>query len=323
MTGWIAVAILLGIIFCADVRADSEDHGFLGVYPGVKVKIITKKGEEPITGVSIKVVDDGPADKAGLQDDDVIIEFNGNEVEDAGDLRRLIRDTEPGDEVEVAVYRDGDRKTFTVKMGESEEEEETFSWMGNEGWRTPYRGFVKKFVLRDWDRPWLGVELQKLSDQLREFFKVEEGGVLISEVKEDSPAEKAGLKAGDVIIEMDGEEVDSRRDVIEILEDKEIGDEVSITIVRDGKDKRKKAVLGENPHKDKMFSCIIEKEFDPEDLEALKRLDELEIMEGFDLDELLESLKDIRLEVGGEVEDLKEEIEKLKEEVDRLKQGQK
>jgi membrane-associated protease RseP (regulator of RpoE activity) len=77
----------------------------------------------------------------------------------------------------------------------------------------------------------IGVSTQSLTKQLAEYFGVQEG-VLISSVSEDSPAAKAGLKAGDVITAIDGEKVSSSGDITRALSKKETGD-VSLTVVRD------------------------------------------------------------------------------------------
>ncbi len=85
-------------------------------------------------------------------------------------------------------------------------------------------------------RPQLGVQVHDLNGDLAEYFKVNrDDGVLIIEVTEDSPAESAGLKAGDVITRIDDEKISSHEDLIETLEDYEDGDVTSVQFVRKGK----------------------------------------------------------------------------------------
>jgi S1-C subfamily serine protease len=299
--------------------ADDDEHGFLGVYLADKAEIhIGKEGDTSAgAGAYIQgVVEDGPADEAGIKRGDVIVRFNGDAVEDSDDLRRLIGKTRPGDEVEVVVLRNGDEKTLTVKMGEQDETEEYWSlWKKYLPFMAPYGNRKRIRVVCD-DRPWMGIEMQRLTDQLRDYFKVKDGGVLISSVAEDSPAEKAGLQAGDVIVKIDGEEIENRRDIIEILEDKEVGDEITVSIIRDGKSKKKKVTLAENPQKDKV-RCWTFGDNDedieiycPEDLRELPPLPEFN----------REFLKDLDVDVKVDVEDLKEELEQLKEELEVLKE---
>ncbi|MFQ6675481.1 MAG: S1C family serine protease [Fidelibacterota bacterium] len=91
---------------------------------------------------------------------------------------------------------------------------------------------------------WLGVHLQPLTDQLRDYFGVQGSrGVLVSEVVEKSPADEAGLKAGDVILSIDREDVRNTQDVVRIIQNREPGDEVRIRIVRKGKRQTLKATL--------------------------------------------------------------------------------
>lgn len=92
----------------------------------------------------------------------------------------------------------------------------------------------------------LGVQIQDLSDQLSDYFKVKDGnGVLVSEVVEDSPAEKAGLKAGDIITKVDDEDIENAGDLTLTIRGYEPETKVSISVIRDRKKKKLKATLGE------------------------------------------------------------------------------
>ena len=320
-----AVLMAAAVMLCsADLVQAKSESGFLGVYIGDKVVVKVKEGEKYKTfgGAHITVVDGGPADEAGLEDGDIITIFNGREVEDSEDLRRLIRKTEPGDKVEIMVIRDDDEKTFTVTMGETEKMDH-YAWADKD-----FLKIVSPKGKNFWcsgcsDRPWMGIEMQGLSDQLREYFKVKaDGGVLISEVLEGSPAEKAGLKAGDVIIEMDGAPIESSSDVVEVIEDKEVDEEVSVIAIRNKKNKTFKVKLGEPPEKwAKSRTCLDCKNLYLHGFEGLKGLHDIRILdEDLKLDELKDKLKDIDIDVQVDMEQLKVEMEKLKEELEELKQ---
>ena len=92
----------------------------------------------------------------------------------------------------------------------------------------------------------LGVQIQDLSEQLSEYFKVKNGnGVLVSEVVEDSPAKKAGLKAGDIIVKVDDEDIKNAGDLTMTIRGYEPNSKVSVAIIRAGKKKKLDATLGE------------------------------------------------------------------------------
>jgi len=92
----------------------------------------------------------------------------------------------------------------------------------------------------------LGVQIQDLSEQLSGYFKVKDGnGVLVSEVVKDSPAEKAGLKAGDIITKVDDKDIENAGDLTMTVRGYEPESKVSVAIIRDGKKKNLKVILGE------------------------------------------------------------------------------
>jgi membrane-associated protease RseP (regulator of RpoE activity) len=91
---------------------------------------------------------------------------------------------------------------------------------------------IDEFV-RWGEHPYIGVELSTLTEQLGEYFGVEKGnGALITTVSEDSPAEKAGLKAGDVIVAIDGEQTRDIGDIQELIREKEADEIARVTVVR-------------------------------------------------------------------------------------------
>jgi hypothetical protein len=108
-----------------------------------------------------------------------------------------------------------------------------------------HKMIVKSF-LSDEKAGFLGVQIQDLSEQLSDYFKVKDGnGVLVSEVVKDSPAEKAGLKAGDIITKVDSEDIENAGDLTATIRGYEPETKVSISVIRDGKKKKLKATLGE------------------------------------------------------------------------------
>ncbi|MBZ5563768.1 MAG: PDZ domain-containing protein [Acidobacteriia bacterium] len=177
------------------------------------------------------VEDNSPAAQAGLLKGDVILAFDGERVRSVAELRRLIRETPAGRTVRVEISRDGRTRTLSAKL-ESHNKMYFFS-------QTPdihipemdLRGFNFMFH----SGPTLGVSGDDLTAQLAQYFGVKQGkGVLVTEVVAGSAAEKAGLKAGDVIIRVGDKPVDSVSQLREALpRDFEGTKKVNLTIVRD------------------------------------------------------------------------------------------
>lgn len=204
---------------------------------GVSVQEMTPSLREAMktgnqTGLLVtNVVPDSPADDAGLREEDVIIEFNGKKVEKSEDLTKSVRQTEPDKKVKLVVLRAGERKEFEVAIGKYRSRSFTsmphrsFSWGGE-----------APNVMMFSNRPRLGVQVHELGNDLAPYFKVEpKSGALVLEVTKDSPAAKAGLKAGDIITKVGDEVVRDPDDLIDALRDFEEGDKVAITYVRQGK----------------------------------------------------------------------------------------
>lgn len=210
-------------------------------YLGVDIQDITadrvsalKLKEE--RGVEVTMVDqDAPAGKAGLKEHDVILEFNGMQVESEEQLRRLIRETPPGRTVTLGISRDGNPLKISVQLadrGKSQAEAmpKVFAM--------PHVQEIPKIEIPGYAfqvqtySPTLGVQTESLSQQLAAYFGVKEG-VLVRSVEKGSAAEKAGLKAGDVIVRADNEKLTDRSDLARILRNHREGGKLSLGIVRD------------------------------------------------------------------------------------------
>ena len=237
-----------------------------GSYLGIEPQEVTrdnfgKFGLREVRGVAVeKVVENSPAAQAGLQAGDVIVRFNGEEVESARKLMRLISEVAPDHRVELTILRNGSEQKFTATMGKREFpgvfngnfKIENFPNLENmpkievmpqippmpkiEAFPDGQGAFIWK---GDGDSFFfganrqIGVSVSSLTKQLGEYFGVAEGkGLLINNVRADSTAAKAGLKAGDIIVEADGKEVKNNADLIRILNEKKEGS-VTLTIIRD------------------------------------------------------------------------------------------
>ena len=211
-------------------------------------------------GVRIDEVEAGSAaDKAGVKAGDIVTEFDGERVRSARQLTRLVQETPAGRAVTMAVRRGSDRQTLNV----TPEAREAFVWNGRLGpelereiERGVERGLrdlperIEPFFDFRFDgmpsmgsRGRLGVELERLSDQLAAYFGATSGGVLVGAVTPESPAAKAGVKAGDVITRVNGTAVKDSRDVIAALRDVTDDGVVTLDIVRDKRATSLKATI--------------------------------------------------------------------------------
>jgi serine protease Do len=221
--------------------------------------------DEVAEGVRIEDVDqDSPASKAGLRSGDVVVEVDGERVRSARQFSRLIQESPEGRTVALGVMRDGKRQTIQVTP-ESDAFDFAFDAdrIGREfersmreiepRWRAleprlrefhfeaPFHFDVDAFPRMTGPRSRLGVQLNELTPELAEYFGAKTGGVLVARVSKDSPAEKAGLKAGDVITSVNGDQVRNTNDLVDELRDKD--GEITLGIVRDKKESSVKATL--------------------------------------------------------------------------------
>lgn len=176
-----------------------------------------------------------PARDAGLKEGDIIQKINGREVRDGEFLAREIRNRQPGEEITLQIEREGKIKEIKVKLGKYPEEEarrELERWLPFFPMPSPSTPSEK---IRTWERRrFIGVYPEEIGRELAEFFGVKEGkGLLITRLEPNSPAEKAGLKVGDVIIKADGRRVESIDELNSIIQRKKKGDKVRLEIVRD------------------------------------------------------------------------------------------
>jgi serine protease Do len=227
--------------------SDEEGSGWLGVeiaeVTSDKSKDLKLPGEH---GVLVeRVVTDGPAAKAGLKENDVVTEINGQRVEGTAQFRRMIHEIPGGRSVQLSVWRDGRAQTLNVTLGKAEDRHS--AWMkaapGTFAFRVPEIPDtieIPNLPQMDWGgmfspgmRPRLGIDAEDLNGQLGAFFGAPDGeGVLVREVNAGSPAEKAGLKAGDVIAKIDGERIRSIGDLHEKLAAKRENKTMKLGIVR-------------------------------------------------------------------------------------------
>jgi serine protease Do len=180
-----------------DLLAGREvSRGYLGVYiTTVGGAMAESFGLEDRRGVLVQeVVSGSPADDAGLEAGDVVLEFDGRRMDSAQDLRAAVAATKPGTTVRLTVWRDGEEMTPSVTIGSREGETASA------------------------ETDWTGLSVQELTPELAEDFAEEDlRGVLVADVQPGSPAAREQISAGDVVISVNrepAEDVESFRRMI-------------------------------------------------------------------------------------------------------------
>ena len=229
------VMVLAGTLVL--LAAEKQERGYLGVSVqrlrnAEREKIGVKNGVEVIA-----VAKESAAAKAGIKEDDVIQLVNGEKIRNAQDLVDIIAEMAPGAAVKIGLWRDGKVLEVTASLGKREQTKD-FVWKS------------KKMPRLFRSGGYLGIVLQELNPDLAPYFSVKTGeGVLIVRVENETPAEKAGLKAGDVIVQMGERTIKDADAVHEVLADLKKGEAVAITVIRHGKKEKVKAEAEFNRHK--------------------------------------------------------------------------
>jgi len=206
------------------VVKERKQHAWLGVQlQDVSSRLKEREGLATDEGAYVsEVVDDSPAEKAGFEEGDVIVKFDGTTIANSNDLTRAVGKTPPKSEVKVELFRKSEKKTITVTLGKQRAPEAySYRFEMPSVPRMPRMPRMPQFRMHVFtsDESY-GLEVQPLNKQLGEYFDVPSGkGLLISKVEEDSKAEKAGFKAGDVITKINGHTVRDVDDFHEVLSD--------------------------------------------------------------------------------------------------------
>jgi serine protease Do len=222
-----------------EIQSFKRDNGNMAMMaPGRKI-MIHYNNNKAFLGVQtqkdekgariIEVTKESAAEKAGLKVGDIIISVNEIKIEDGNVLREAIGKFKPEEKVKIGFIRDGKSTEVTAILGKYKAEDIVFN-NKNFNFNFPKDfpgGNFKEFNFSNEPRkPRLGLQIQDL----------EEGnGVKITDVDDESPAEKAGLKENDVISEIDGKEIKDVDDLRNKIKDIKEGDSYKIKYKRDGK----------------------------------------------------------------------------------------
>jgi len=289
-------------------------------YMGVFLKDLNEKIKKKLKlekpyGIMIsKVVEDSPADEAGLKDEDILLTFAKEKIFTTDQLVKMLKNFKPNDEIALKIIRSKKTKKLKIILGEKEDK------VYYSGLNTSSNIFniPENVLFYQYDLPghnkWIGVKLDiKTEKTEKEGKKIITKEKKITEVIKGTPAEKAGLQIGDIIVAV---ESDKNLEIGKALAKKEVGDEIILTIERDGKvqdivvsigkreyDKSKKDVqVTIEDGEIKLLINGVEKSIS--DFEYLRQgLDEIEM------------IKNIKSDVLDEVH---EELEKVKEEMENI-----
>jgi serine protease Do len=240
----------------------SEDWGS-GSYLGIDSRDITPDRLSALhlkeeRGVEVTMVDqDAPAGKAGIREKDVILQLNGENVQSVEQLRRMIREIPPGRVITMSISRDGQPMTVKVQLADRKTDMSSFAQNASH-WADQAKQF-KDFTL-DMDMPSSivvvhssarsGLMVENLTPQLGEYFGAKNGaGILVRSVDKGSRAEKAGFRAGDVIVKVNGESIHDTGDFTHALHGRS-NTSVNVGILRDKKEQTVTLTLPERQQSD-------------------------------------------------------------------------
>lgn len=238
------------------IFTNDDGNGYLGVQmQEISKENFAKFGLREVRGVAVeKVLENSPAAQAGFQTGDVIVKFDGEEVTGTRKLQRLIGEVAPDHQARITVSRGGSERELTATIGKrpapafqqtalgqlyglpgipeypNREMTPQIQLFPPDRMAFPPENYQEFLMLRNGRQ--IGVGAAVLTKQLSDYFGVAGGkGILINNVTENSPAAKAGLKAGDVITEADGKAIATILDLTRAVNSKTEGD-VVLTIVR-------------------------------------------------------------------------------------------
>ncbi len=290
--------------FAQTTKSEDEKQGWLGVSITNVTSAQAKKMDLKDTdGAYVSsVTKKSPAEKAGIEKGDVIIEFAGRKIFDPDDLSKAVKRTKPETKATVTLIRDKTKKTLTVTVGTMPE---------------PEKRLARAFHIATPHVTWfggsstVGLKLIELNSQLGEYFGAPEGeGVLVEEVKKESAAEKGGFKAGDVILRWGTKRVDDVDDIRkQVLEGKE-GDKVEVEVLRKGSRLKLTVVIEEG--KGFGYEYEIFRGAEPR-IRIFKHPDGEEFEHSLELESLKPRMEELRLRIGEMNRELKEKNLKLQE----------
>ena len=206
----------------AQIKKDGHVvRGWLGVYIQEVTRDLAESFglDRPKGAIIAEITEDGPADKSDLEVGDIILEFDGREVENSSALPPMVGQVKPGKTVEVEIMRGGKRRTLEVTLGQLPDDGAPMAQPSEDDSGSSEEAEI------------LGMRLEELPEKARKQRNLEEGGVWVKEVTGD-PARSAGIQKGDVIQMFAGQKIETLEDFQEAAEDLESGQPQPILVQR-------------------------------------------------------------------------------------------
>ena len=249
----VRAAIVAAVFACGVMAQAPAPAAHPGSYLGIGVRELPAQRAESLgvpggRGVEVSVVVDGtPAAQAGLKMGDVVLQFNGQPVEGVEPFMRMVRNAPPGRAARLQVWRAGTSKTVSVVLGARQPgmpkfvaaapPEPSGDGMAGNPLFEEFPGWVPMG-----GAGLLGIEVETLTPQLAEYFGVK-AGVLVRSVRRGGVADRAGLKAGDVIVKVEDTPVATTGDLLDAEATAHAGGSCAITVSRDHKPRTITAIL--------------------------------------------------------------------------------
>lgn len=222
-------------------HSEDTDKAFLGVHVQNE-----NKDEESSRVEVVSVIPETGAEDAGLKKGDIILEFDGEKVNDYREFVEAIASKKQGDKVDILIERDGKTETVQAELGQRKAT--SYSYFSNDDFEFEFDDEDGVFSEK------MRAKIESMKDHAKRGFmgigyETEDDGVVkITSVYEGSGAEDAGIEVGDELVEIDGVQIHSGEDVRKALEDKKPGDKIRVEFNRDGKKKSEKIELGTRKH---------------------------------------------------------------------------
>jgi membrane-associated protease RseP (regulator of RpoE activity) len=300
----------------------SEDSG-TSSYLGVDIADVTKERISALKlkeekGVEVTMVDqDAPAGKSGIKEHDVILTMNGTAIESGAQLRRMIHETPPGRVVTLGLSREGQPLTLQVQLADKHKEY---------GWAGPKPGDIHVNIppihVPDIDIPAMnmvvvtssarsGLMVENITPQLGDFFGVKDGnGVLVRTVEKGSRAEKAGFRAGDVIVKINNQPVHDTSDFSHAVKSRS-GNSVTVGVIRDKKEQTLNLTLPERKESSDLLDVEGELRYE---LAQLQPQMELAVEKSH------QATQQLRQDLCKQRDELRKQTEKQKKQIERSMQ---
>lgn len=221
--GNMGIGFAIPINMARNIMDDLIEHGkvtrgWLGVYiQDINDKMAKGLDLETTEGVLVSgIQEDSPAERAGFKRGDIIIAVNDEEVAKMYELRNKIASFDPGSDVEITILRDGKEKTLDVELGELESQTAAVE--------KPDEETAEK----------IGISVKNITPSMAQRYDIDQDveGVVVTDVERGSSAAENGIRPGDVILEIDKNEIESVKDYNEATKDLEDGDVVVLLIQR-------------------------------------------------------------------------------------------